>query len=311
MTAMDRVCVIVNPMSARGKTARRWPLIQRVIGDHFHEFRHLFTEKPAQAISLTRELLLEGYELIVGVGGDGTLSEIAGGFFSENGTVINPQAALGIIPSGTGSDLIRSLHIPRDFRRSVQQIKGKPARELDIGLCRYSGADGGMRSRYFINIADVGLGAEVIHHLDRIPPARRGAFTYYSGLLSCLRNLRSRTLDLTLDSPKRTLNGQFIIAAVANGSVFGGGMRIAPRARPDDGHFDLVLVEAMGAWEILANTPRLYRGGIGSHPKVTTLPARQLSIRSRELCPLEMDGEAVGFLPAEFSLLPRSVRLRG
>lgn len=307
---MDRVCVIVNPVSARGETARRWPWIQGVIRDHFREFRHHFTEKPNQAAALTRESLLEGYDLIVGVGGDGTFSEISNGFFDDRCRAINPEAALGIVPSGTGSDLIRSLKIPKDFRRSVEQIREGRARLLDLGLCRFSGGDGEPQRRFFINIADIGLGAEVIHRLAGIPPRKRGPFTYYSGLLSCLHRLRGYRLDIRSDGEPLP-GGNFIIAAVANGSVFGGGMKIAPHARLDDGFFDLVTVGEMGPWQVLANTPRLYRGDIDRHEKVSVTRSRRITITCPSPCPLEMDGEAVGFLPAEFTLLPRAVRLRG
>ncbi len=308
---MDRVCVIVNPVSARGETARRWPWIQRILRDQFHEFRHHFTEKPSQAVTLTRESLRDGYDLILGVGGDGTFSEISNGFFDGENRPINPEAALGIIPSGTGSDLIRSLKIPRDFRRSVEQIRQSGVRTLDLGFCRFTGNDGRIQHRYFINIADIGLGAEVIHHLSRVPPQKRGTFTYYSGLISCLRHLRSYRLDITTDSDPISCSGDYIIAAVANGSVFGGGMKIATRARLDDGLFDLVTVAEMAPWQVVANTPRLYSGHIDSHSKVATTRARRISITSPSPCPLEMDGEAVGFLPVEFTLLPRAVRLRG
>lgn len=310
MGQMERVGVIVNPMSARGGTARRWPQIHEIIRSHFREYRHHFTEKPTQAISLTRELLKEGYELIIGVGGDGTLSEISNGFFDALGRAINPEASFGIVPSGTGSDLVRSLQIPRDFQRSVQQIKDSRIRTLDIGHCRFTARDQTRQSRYFINIADIGLGAEVIHRLDSIPLQQRGPFTYYSGLLYSLRRLRSHQLCIHTDNQKEPVTGAYIIAAVANGSVFGGGMKIAPKAKPDDGLLDLVLVREMGPWEVVANTARLYRGTIDGHPKVTTLRGGKISIQSETACPLELDGESLGYLPADFSIIPRGIRLR-
>lgn len=311
MAVMDRVCVIVNPMSARGRTALRWPRIQHFFSHHFREFCHHLTESPTQATDLTRERLKEGYDLIVGVGGDGTLSEISNGFFTDQGSIINPDAALGIIPSGTGSDMIRSLHIPRDFRQSIEQIKTSRPRPLDLGICHFTAPDGSRRTRHFINVADVGLGARVIHHLEKIPAARRGPFTYYSGLFSCLRDLQAHPLTLTIGPEKERREGKFIIAALANGSVFGGGMIIAPEAQPDDGVFDLILVEEMPAWRVLANTPRLYRGSITRHPRVSRITCREVTLESPQPCPLEMDGEAVGYLPATFTLLPRAVNFRG
>jgi len=302
--------VIVNPLSARGATGRRWERIRDAIHTHFHEFKYVFTEKQHQATQITRELLRDGFDLIIGVGGDGTLSEITNGFHHEgDGGPINPAASLGIIPSGTGSDFIRSLKIPRDFRGSVERIKAGEGRTIDIGQVSFQREKGGMETRLFINVGDFGLGADVIRWLSRIPLSRRGPFTYYGGLLATLRTLHSREADIVCDGSVQ-VHGRFVIGAVANGSVFGGGMQIAPGARPDDGFLDLVLIEEMGAWEILRNTPRLYRGTIDRHPRVTIRRVREATITCAAESPLELDGEAVGRLPATFRVLPAALRLR-
>ena len=186
---MEKVQVIVNPYSARGKTEYRWESIKSVIKHYFTEFKYVFTEKPNQATEIAREVLSEGFNLIIGIGGDGTLNEIANGFFSGNTKrVINDEASLGMIPSGTGSDFIRFLKIPRDFKESVELIKNSKQKKIDVGKITYPGSGPEIPHRYFINIADFGLGADVIKKLSTVPESKRSPFSYYSGLLSnCLR----------------------------------------------------------------------------------------------------------------------------
>ncbi len=305
---MDRVHVIVNPFSARGRTERRWETIRLAIKAHFREFKYVFTEKPRQATEIARELIKDGFDLIIGVGGDGTLNEISSGFFSDySGKAINQDAALGIIPSGTGSDFIRSMKIPREFEKSVAWIKNSKSKKIDIGKITYGGAGG--KEQFFINVADFGLGAEVIKKVSNVQSSQRGAFTYYRGLLATLMNYQSKTVSLAIDGGE-PLQGEFLIGAVANGRIFGGGMIIAPQAEPDDGFFDLVLIRDMKKMEIIRNSRLLYSGTIAKNPKVVIIKARHIQVRSLEDVYTEYDGEMGEKLPAEFSIVEKALNVR-
>lgn len=307
---MNKVHVIVNPHSAHGQTGRRWEAIRSALRPHFREFKFIFTEKPRQATEIARELLMDGFDLLIGVGGDGTLNEISSGFFHpQSGQAINGDAAVGIIPSGTGSDFIRFMKVPRDFGKSAAHIKNAKSRRIDMGRITYGATPGGPRTQYFINVADFGLGAEVIRNIASVASDRRGAFTYYRGLLSTMMSYRSKTVRLTLDDGRR-LQGEYLIGAVANGRIFGGGMIIAPGAEPDDGYFDLVLIESMKKLEILSNSRRLYSGTIASNPKVHILRARKIKVESPEEVHIEFDGEVGEALPAEFTVVEKALNLR-
>jgi diacylglycerol kinase (ATP) len=305
---MNKVHVIVNPFSARGQTEKKWATIQAAIKAHFREFKYVFTEKPRQATEIARRLIKDGFDLIIGVGGDGTLNEISNGFFSDySGRAINQDAALGIIPSGTGSDFIRFMKVPREFEKSAALIKNSKNKKIDIGKITYSGANA--REQYFINVADFGLGAEVIKKVSNVQASRRGALTYYRGLLSTLMNYRSKTVALTIDG-QRQLQGEYLIGAVANGRIFGGGMIIAPQAEPDDGYFDLVLIEDMKKLEIISNSRLLYAGTIAKNPKVIFIKARNIKVQSAEEVYTEFDGEMGEKLPAEFSIIEKALNFR-
>ena len=305
---MNKVHVIVNPFSARGQTEKKWELIKLAIKAHFREFKYVFTEKPRQATEIARGLIKAGFDLIIGVGGDGTLNEISSGFFSDySGKAINQDAALGIIPSGTGSDFIRFMKVPREFEKSAALIKNSKNKKIDIGKITYSGANA--KEQYFINVADFGLGAEVIKKISNVQASRRGALTYYRGLLTTLMNYRSKTVTLTVDG-RQQLQGEYLIGAVANGRIFGGGMIIAPQAEADDGYFDLVLIESMKKLEILTNSRLLYSGAIAKNPKVHILKARNIKVESPDEVHIEYDGEMGEKLPAEFSIIEKALNFR-
>ncbi len=306
----DKVHIIVNPFSARGRTGRRWNDIRDAIRSVFREFKFVFTDGPRQATTIVRSLLADGYDLIIGVGGDGTLNEIANGFFRhDGGAAINDDAALAIIPSGTGSDFIRFMKIPSDFRRSARQIRDARKRRIDVGRITFTPPGGPPRVHHFVNVADFGLGAEVIRRIGQLDPARRGPFTYYRGLLSTIFGFHAPRVDIVLDQGER-LSGRYLIGAVANGPIFGGGMVIAPGARPDDGLLDLVLVEDMRPLQIIGASPRLYNGSIAAHPKVSIRRAKRIHVRADAQTRIEYDGELGDCLPAEFAVVERAVNLR-
>jgi len=316
---MEKVHVIVNPFSARGKTEQRWGTIKEIIRYYFNEYKYIFTEKPRQATEIARDLLKEGFDLIIGVGGDGTLNEITNGYFQKDTPqAINREASLGIIPSGTGSDFIRFLKIPRDFKRSVELIKNSGTKTIDVGKVTFNFDSGSQKSpsTYFINVADFGMGAEVLKALSGIPAGKRGPFSYYLGLLSTIRTYKSKKIKIVIDD-KEEISGRFLIGAVANGRIFGGGMIIAPQAEPNDGYFDLVLVEDMKRLEIILNSRHLYSGKLQNHPKVKIKRARNIKVFPLEdsgndagQVNIEYDGEIGRCIPAEFQVVEKSVNFR-
>jgi len=309
---MDKVHVIVNPFSARGNTGRRWDSLKEILKYHFKEFKYVFTEKPKQATQIARELLNDGFDLIIGVGGDGTLNEITNGFFqADSHHVVNEDAALGIVPSGTGSDFVRFLKIPHEFKHSVALIKDSGSRKIDVGKLTFESPGVSDPVRYFINVADFGLGAEVLRNISQIPAQERSALFYYKGLLSTIKTYNARKVRVVVDDNEEILD-RFLIGAIANGRIFGGGMQVAPLAEPDDGFFDLVLVEDMKRFEIIRNSRHLYTGKLHKHPKVRVIRARNIKVYPVDDDPvyIEYDGEVGMSLPAQFQVMEKAVNFR-
>lgn len=168
---------VVNPHSANGRTGKAWPEIKALAEKTLGEVKFGFTERQWHACELSSAAIRDGYELIVSVGGDGTNNEVVNGFFAE-GKPLNPAAVFAVVCSGTGSDLIRTMQVPRDFRESVPLLPGLPTRTTDVGRLTFRSHEGKDVSRYFINIASFGVGGEVDELVNKSSKALGGKLSF-------------------------------------------------------------------------------------------------------------------------------------
>lgn len=302
--------VIVNPASNRGRTRQRWLEIKDSLKSFFKEFKYDFTEKPFQATELAREALKEGTELLIGVGGDGTVNEIANGFF-DNQRTINPEATLGIVPSGTGCDLTRSLNIPRNLKNAVKFISEAPDQAIDVGRVSFTGPEGQTDSRYFLNIADFGLGGEVVRRVNE-ERLKRKASSYLRCLVETMLSFKGHEVKISVDDQDET-SGRYLIGAIANGQVFGKGMKVAPTARLNDSLFDIILVKSLSFLEFCLHGWKLINGSHLNYHKVSLRRGRRVLVTPLRPEPvlIELDGEQVGRLPASFEIMPASLQVKG
>jgi diacylglycerol kinase (ATP) len=303
--------VIVNPESNRGRTRKKWTQIKEALKSFLKEFKYEFTEKPSQAIDISRAAIREGSDLIVGVGGDGTMNEISNGFF-DGRALINPQTVLGIVPSGTGCDFSKSLNIPSRLQSSLKIIAEAPSPLIDIGRATYRTWTGQKEQRYFLNVADFGIGGEVVNRMNQNKAARKTSSYLKSAIVTFL-NYKSKNIRLKIDD-EEIPRDEYLIGAISNGRIFGKGMRIAPDARLDDGLFDIILVRGMKVFEFLRNVWRIYAGTHLSHPKISFMRGRIIEAIPEDPDDnilIEMDGEQIGKLPATFEIVPQSFLIKG
>ncbi len=302
--------VIVNPESNRGRTRKRWEEIRQGLKSFVREFKYEFTEKPLHATEITRSAIKDGTELVIGVGGDGTMNEIANGFF-ENWRIINPLATLGLVPAGTGCDLTKSLNIPAGLRDALRVITEAPSVSMDVGKVRFRSNAGGEDERYFLNVADFGLGGEVVRRVNE-RRLQRKASSYVRCLVTTMAQYRNKRVGIRVDGEKLP-EGEYLIGAVANGRIFGKGMKIAPGARLDDGLFDSVLVRGFRFLEFCRHGWKLMNGTHVTHPKVTVVRGRTVEAwpEGDDEVMLELDGEQLGRLPATFEIIPRNLLIKG
>jgi YegS/Rv2252/BmrU family lipid kinase len=303
-----KTTIIVNPASASGQTSVRWPVLQNLLEEESFVFNFAPTTGPGTATGLARKAIHNGYEMVVAVGGDGTINEVANGFF-ENGKPINPEAVLGILCVGTGGDFIKTMNIPREPQSAVKRLLGKAAKAIDIGKCAFIDHFGNQASRVFVNIADIGVGGETVERINRRARKRTGKVAYFASSLVSLLQYKNKKMRIRIDDQ---FDQEKVVSllAVANGQFFGGGMHIAPAAKPDDHLFDVVIVGDIGAMTFLANLRKLYAGTILTHPQVELHRGTHVTVSATERALLDLDGEQPGVAPVEFTLIPAALRVK-
>lgn len=303
----ERMAVVVNPASANGTTAGVWPQLATGLREAGFEFQAYLTSGPGDATALCRRALENGATTIVSVGGDGTINEVVNGFFLED-RALNPEARLGVISRGTGCDFIRTMGIPKPGDEAIRRLAQGRTRVLDVGRARHIDNAGNPAVRYFLNIAELGMGAETVRRVNNTSKAMGGFLSFLYGVLVTIATYRNRPVTISVDggpSEEHTIND----IVIANGRFFGGGMEIAPQALPDDGLFDVVILGDLARLELFLNLPRVYRGTHLSHPKISFRRARTVTVRSLEPVLLEVDGEQPGRAEAEITVLPGAIRV--
>jgi YegS/Rv2252/BmrU family lipid kinase len=253
------------------------------------------SEYPGQLAEAAREAL---DSLLIVVGGDGTVNEVANGI---GGT----DAELAVLPCGTGQDFGRTHGIPSRFDDAVRVALGGEARTIDLG--RVELEDG--TSRFFANVGSAGMSGAVARRANAMTKALGGRATFFYALTREFLAWQNTRVTVELEDGVRR-EGQMHDVIVANGRWHGGGMKLAPDARQDDGVFDVVLIGDVTKLDFLTTAPKLYSGRYLSHPKVEPLRSSSVAIGADEPLPLEIDGEPIGTTPARFAVVPAALRLR-
>lgn len=300
---------IINPVSGGGRARGIWPHVERLLTSKAIEFTFDFTASSRQATDITREALLNGEDVIVAVGGDGTVNEVINGFF-QGERKINPAVRLGIIPAGTGSDWCRTVGIPADRMAAMDVLLAGRFSLFDLGRisCSPLNEHSGPVTRYFLNAADAGFGAAVVESIKGTSKFLGHRSSYLWGLLNSLLRNSNVPIEVRLDG-REIAAGKHFVVVVANGRFFGGGMHIAPQADARDGLIDVVLIGDIKKLEVVRNLSRLYSGRVAEINKVNTARGRLLEIESKSSVGVEVDGEFVGRLPARFEILPEQIKL--
>lgn len=300
---VPRTAAIVNPRS--GGTASRWPEIARRLPG----VETRFTERPRHAEQLARELLREGFERIVAVGGDGTLNEVLNGFF-ENGEAVNREASLALIPFGTGGDFRRTAGL-RSVEDALRALTNGAPRLIDVGRLRYRERSGATASRYFLNVTSFGMGGEVAARAKNVLTTVGGKTAFFYATLEVFLRYRPKTVTLELDGQILPAPYTILNIAIGNGRYHGGGMHVCPRASFEDGLLDITVIESLNAFELARDIRLLYSDNLYVHPKTHHFRARRVTARSAEDVSIEVDGEPLGLLPLEAEIVPAALRLWG
>ena len=298
------IVAIVNPVSGRGGASQAWERVRAHLKDGV---KALQTKAPGHGIELTTQAIKDGAGIVIAVGGDGTINEVVNGFF-EHGKLISDGAVLGILPHGTGSDFQRILHLPGGAATAADRIQSGNFRAIDLLNVRYTKSDGDWASRFSINLTSFGMGGLVASRVSRASKAFGGKASFVLATVRTAADFRGNSVTIRLDDTQ-TIEANVTNVAVGNGQYHGGGMQACPRAAIDDGFLDVTLIEFMRLPELVRNLRLLYNGKIYSHSKVKFFRVMSIRADSKQTALIEIDGEPLGRLPVEISIVPRAIRL--
>ena len=306
--------VIVNPRSAGGSTGENWASLASDLRAHFGPYSVAFTKAEGDGIALAKNAAEDGRKFIIACGGDGTINEVANGILLSG-----KDAELGIFPSGTGGDFRRSIDMPDEPREAARVLKNGKTRTIDVGKVSFQDFDGKPASRFFLNVSSFGLAASIIQRvktstsLDWLPVDMvRGPASFALSTLQEVLGLDTTNVRVKIGGwPERSLTT--VNFCVANARFFGGGMKIAPKAKLTDGCLDVVNIGDMKSARIILNVYTLYRGTHLTMPEVKATRAKRIEAKPLDAAQkimIEVDGELPGTLPAVFESIPSALRIR-
>jgi len=289
----ERHLIIVNPQAMHGETARLTPVIEKLLASVPHDL--VETATPGHAVELAANA--SGYGVVVAVGGDGTVHEVLNGLMRHPAET---RPALAVLPTGSGNDTCRTLGIPFDVSEAALILATGERRRYDVGRCN---------DVYFNNSFAAGLDAKVTAKAVeyKVTKHRSGLWLYLTALLHVLfKDLAAFDVRLGFDGePLQAV--QTLIIAITNGPTYGGGFKITPDSDPEDGVFDVCMIDPLGLLEALRRLPFVIAG---KHTKMRVVHmSRHVSavIESDVRMPAQVDGEVMAEQRYEISMLPGAI----
>lgn len=324
----DKTLIIVNPNSCSGLTGKNWDSlyaqIKQILGD---DLLVAVSKRPGDGTIIARKYLKRGFAKIVAIGGDGTLNEVANGFFEEpvgifgqKATVrlkpINPDAVMAIVPCGTRNVLAKSLGLPQGVVECCRTFSLGTPKKVDVVVAIATDAkDGSAQRRVVLNAAEIGLGAEIIDRSKKVRKAVNSRLlSTVAGIIATVPAYQSNKCEISITgspSKMRKLFTNMTMAVISNGMFLGGGFRAAPKADMTDGLLDLVMLKDSGSLKVLDELVNLKEGQYGKDDNALYVQARKISISSKDRdVTVTVDGEPIGVLPATFQIVPGALTIR-
>lgn len=300
MPGPSRWYVVVNPASGRGRAARQWPRLAAALARAGVSFDPAVTREAGEAAGLVADAVRAGFRHVLAVGGDGVLHEALNGLMSQR-EVPPDEVCLGAAPLGSGNDWARARGMPFDPDRAAGIVAaGRTARQ-DAGRIDFpeTGA-----ACHFINVAGAGLDAYVLERLPRGVPRR---LAYLVGLLRSLAAFTPPRFRLETDAA--TSEATLLLALVGLGPYCGGGMRLTPQARFDDGRLELLTVEPLRLPAELLRLRRLFDARLAEERFAHYASITRLHVDARPAMAVQADGQLVGRTPCSVSLLPGALQV--
>ena len=302
-----RTLLIVNPASRAGANGRSFPRLEPRIRAALGPLEIEWTKHRGHAADLVQKAAANIDRVLV-AGGDGTAHEVASGLLAsgEGGRI-----ELGLLPLGTGGDLMRTLELPRRLEGALDRIRGGHCRPLDAARIRYHDPEGAEREGWLVNEISAGFAGQVAAAVDRGGKWLGATGSFLVATLRTIVSYPPMAARVRVDDAV-VHEGEMVLATASNGRFFGGGMQVAPAARADDGVLDCIVVPRLSRRELLQKLPRLYAGTHVEVPGVVAVKGRCIEIEPvGGRVPFEVDGEALGQLPLRAEVVPNALNIVG
>ncbi len=303
---MRRYKIILNPNSRKGAVGKKVAEIEQAVRSLGLNFNLSLTERPWHAAELARAAAADGYDVIVAVGGDGTVNETINGLLSSQEQGLG-EAVLGVLPVGRGNDFCFANGIPLDFKAACQTLAAGRVRTIDAGriTCEQDAV-----TRYFGNGVGIGFDAVVSRVANRAKLS--GFLSYFVAALQTMY-LYYRPPEMQIELSNEVIRQRSLMVSIMNGRRAGGGFLMAPHGNPGDGVLDLCIAKNLSKAGILMLIPRFMQGTQGTHPAIQVRKDTRVTVRAMDgRLPVHLDGEVlsadvkeirVEILPARLKVL--------
>lgn len=289
-----KILCVLNPIAGGGRTAERVTLaIHKTFRETDAMYEIVTTQKKGDGTALSKNAVKEGYTLVVAIGGDGTVNEVATG-------LVGTSIVLGIIPVGSGNGLARGLRIPLHYQDACQLLLRGKTRKIDVGqVC----------GRYFFATSGIGFDAHVGKRYNEKSGHSRGFLPYAQ--FAATEYFKYTPQEVVLRCNGETFKYTPFVLTVANVEQYGSGAIIAPNAIPDDELFDVVVIPQTHFFQVVHHLPKLFLGTLDTSPYVKTHRTNSLTITRSSSGPVHVDGESfIAGETLEYSLLPHALNIQ-
>lgn len=279
---MSRFTFILNPIAGKGSGRRIRDNVDRILKQRTSDFELLETRGPGDATEIARH---SSSPIVVAVGGDGTIHEVANG-------IIGSQKVLGVIPVGSGNDFIKSVGVPKDLSQSISTILLGKTTTIDVGRVEVEAHGSNQQSNssasFFVNGLGIGFDAAVAEQSRHVSIVS-GSLVYLVAVLQTLGRYRSPQFFISIDGKESTSRN--LLIALGNGKCAGGGFYLTPDAKVDDGILDICLIKELSTLGILRLMPRVLKGKHREEPCVRFEKGQHISITASSRVSVHSDGE--------------------
>ena len=295
---------IVNKNSGKGVSQNDLDTIEQYFRDEPGSCEFLFTKDRDDAVNSTRSLLRDGVDQIIGVGGDGTVNAIANGFY-ENGKLINSDTRLAISKAGCGSDYYTSVSNKASCDSWMELVCEHVVKMVDVGRISFDDQDS--EDRYFVNMASVGMIADVVVRKEKQSSLVPQTLCYVMPSLVSL--FASKPIRYYIKTDKEEFEVEALTISVSKGAYAGGGMQFGLDVQLDDGLFEVTIFEKTNPVKMALKLRKMFSGNYADEEGIRKLITPWVEIKSDRPSQCEFDGDTYGTTNLRIDLLPKQIPL--